>query len=94
MRLNLPPGRAGLIVFAAAAVPVIIKSAKPLVRRVGRGLVKLGEQMSREAEAPAPTEPPKAEPAAEPKPKRARARTPKPAAKRTTTRRRAPKKDA
>lgn len=43
----VPPGKAGLIMLAAALVPVAAKQAKPLVRAVGRGIRKVGEAIER-----------------------------------------------
>lgn len=44
------PGRAGLIVLAAAAVPIVISAAKPLAKAIGRGLSKIGEKLQAAAE--------------------------------------------
>lgn len=43
----VPPGKAGLIMLAAALIPVAAKQAKPLVRAVGRGIRKVGEAIER-----------------------------------------------
>ena len=45
----IPPGKAGLVVLAAAAIPVVIGAAKPLARAVGRGLSKIGEKLQEAA---------------------------------------------
>lgn len=64
----IPPGKAGLVVLAAAAIPVVIGAAKPFARAIGRGLTKIGDKLQ-EAAAEAKNgsavkpEPPKAEPA-------------------------------
>ncbi len=47
----VPPGKAGLIMLAAALVPVAAKQAKPLVRAVGRGIKKVGEAIERIADS-------------------------------------------
>jgi len=60
----IPPGKAGLVVLAAAAIPVVIGAAKPLARAVGRGLTKIGDKLQEAAAeaknskgAPPPPEP-------------------------------------
>jgi Sec-independent protein translocase protein TatA len=60
MRTVIPPGRAGLIVIAAALVPVAVKKFRPMVRAVGNGLInagktfqKLADDAEREAQAEA-----------------------------------------
>lgn len=68
--------------MAALAVPVVLKSAKPLVRTVGKGLKDLGESLMKEAaetEEKAPEE--KVAATEQPKPKTRRTTkkvTPKP----------------
>lgn len=44
------PGRAGLIVLAAAAVPIVISAAKPLAKAIGRGLSKIGDKLQEAAD--------------------------------------------
>jgi hypothetical protein len=53
LRPPIPSGRVGWVVVAAAVLPVVIRAAKPIVRRVGDGLVSLGEKLRREADPPA-----------------------------------------
>ncbi|HRI45104.1 MAG TPA: hypothetical protein PLL78_07950 [Fimbriimonadaceae bacterium] len=48
------PGRAGLIVLAAAAVPIVISAAKPLAKAIGRGLSKIGEKLQEAADEAKP----------------------------------------
>ncbi len=59
------PGKAGLIMLAAAAVPLIVTAFKPLAKAMGKGLIAAGEalkQAGEEEEAPSKsTAPPKAE---------------------------------
>lgn len=45
MRRIFFPQKATLVVLAAAAVPVIVKSAKPLARKLGEGLQKTGRKI-------------------------------------------------
>lgn len=47
----IPPGKAGLFMLAAVLVPVVIKHAKPLVKKVGEGLQWLGEAVERVADS-------------------------------------------
>lgn len=44
------PGRAGIIMLAAAAVPVIITACKPLAKAVGKGLIAAGEALKKAGE--------------------------------------------
>lgn len=49
MSTRIPIGnRSGLLVLAAVLAPIALKSARPLVKRIGRSLVKLGERLSDE----------------------------------------------
>jgi hypothetical protein len=58
----IPPGRAGLLVLAAATVPIVISRCKPLAKRVGEKMVEWGEKLQKEARKPDPQpEPAKAE---------------------------------
>ena len=50
MRTVIPPGRAGLIVLAAALVPVAVKKFRPMVRAVGNGLVNAGKTFQKIAD--------------------------------------------
>jgi hypothetical protein len=43
----IPPGKAGLVVLAAALLPVALKRARPLVKKVGSGLMRVGEMLQR-----------------------------------------------
>ena len=45
----IPPGKAGLVVLAAAAIPVVIGAAKPFARAIGRGLTKIGDKLQEAA---------------------------------------------
>ncbi len=47
----VPPGKAGLLMLAAALVPIVLKEAKPLVRAAGRGLRHLGDAIMRIADS-------------------------------------------
>ncbi|HRJ26956.1 MAG TPA: hypothetical protein PLO61_05545 [Fimbriimonadaceae bacterium] len=49
-RTPVPPGSVGWIVLAAAAIPILIRSAKPLARKIGQGLRKVGEQLEQAVE--------------------------------------------
>lgn len=49
-RTPVPPGSVGWIVLAAAAIPILIRSAKPLARKLGQGLRKVGEQLEQAVE--------------------------------------------
>lgn len=75
----IPPGKAGLVVLAAALAPVVLRKFKPFAAAVGKGLSKMGDQMVKMAEAPHdPVKTEKAE-----APKEASAPRPKPASKRS-----------
>ena len=67
----------GWLLLVALAVPVVLNGAKPLVKKVGKGLKNLGERLMDEAtETAAQPEAPTAEPAdATPKPKAATRKT-------------------
>jgi hypothetical protein len=41
----LPPRLAGLVVLGAAVVPILIKGAKPIARKVANGLIRTGEKL-------------------------------------------------
>lgn len=90
----IPPGRAGLIVLAVALVPVALAKVKPLAKKLGEELIKIGENLKGSAaevvEAPPKAEPAKVAPApkaknakpkvaAKPKTAKAKAATKKPA---------------
>ena len=49
-RVVIPPGRAGLIVLAVAAVPIVIKKFKPVVRWTGRKLSEAGARVTKMAD--------------------------------------------
>ncbi len=53
----IPPGRAGLIVLAAALVPVALRHMKPFTRSLGDALVKAGEYLRAPDDEPRGTEP-------------------------------------
>lgn len=58
------PGKAGLIMLAAAAVPILVTAFKPLAKAVGKGLIAAGEALKQAADEPEkPVE--KAEPKAQ-----------------------------
>lgn len=85
--------RTAVLVVAAAAAPVIIKQSKPLARRVGEELEKLGKWLKDDAPSEPPRDasanPPKAAQAAKPKASKepaAKTRAAKPQAKRTSVR--------
>lgn len=69
---GIPPGRGGLIILAAACVPIVIKKFKPIVRFVGKKLTEVGDKVQRIAEEVDAYDKKKAEEAAkkvaEPKP--------------------------
>jgi hypothetical protein len=46
----VPPGAAGLVVLAVAAVPIVVKHFRPIIRRVGKGLVRAGERVQKMAD--------------------------------------------
>ncbi|HMS54800.1 MAG TPA: hypothetical protein PKA27_05325 [Fimbriimonadaceae bacterium] len=85
----IPPGKAGLVVLAAALTPIVLRKMRPVTRAVGKGLAKVGDMLIKTAEEPhdpVKTEsvdvPPKPEPKkATSRPTRATATTkPKPSA--------------
>jgi hypothetical protein len=55
----IPPGKAGVLVLAAATVPLLLSRCKPFAKKVGEKMVEWGEKLQKEVEKP---EPPKAEP--------------------------------
>ncbi|MBI1757329.1 MAG: hypothetical protein HYR64_09515 [Fimbriimonas ginsengisoli] len=48
----VPPGRLGLLLIAAAMVPVVLARCKPFAKKVGEALVKAGEKLKETAEEP------------------------------------------
>ena len=50
VRPIVPGGRAGLLLLAAAAVPIVLSRSKSLSRKLGDKLVEWGEQLRREAD--------------------------------------------
>lgn len=86
-RSVIPPGKAGLIVLAAAVVPIVLKKMKPVTRAVGKGLANMGEMLVKSAEEP--QDEVKKETAAPPK--SASAKRPRPSQRKTQTRK--PKAD-
>lgn len=48
----IPPGKAGVIVMAAALVPIALKNFRPLVKRFGKGVVRVGKTIQRIADEP------------------------------------------
>lgn len=88
-RSVIPPGKAGVVILAAALVPVVLRKLKPVAKAVGQGISKVGETMVKLAEEPHdPVKTEKvdvapAEPAAKPAAAKA-ARKRKPAPKRPT----------
>lgn len=88
----IPPGRAGLLILVAALVPVVLGKAKPWAKKVGQGLVKLGEKIQEGVEeavveakaakpAPKAAAKPAEKPVAKPAPPKTAAAKPKPAAR-------------
>lgn len=80
----IPPGRAGLLILVAALVPVVLGRAKPWARKVGQGLVKLGEKIQEgveEAVVESKAAKPAPKAAAKPAPPKTSAAKPKPAAR-------------
>jgi|SRR5947209_15714739 len=49
-RVVIPPGRAGLIVLAVAAVPIVVKKFKPVVRWTGKKLSEAGARVTKMAD--------------------------------------------
>ncbi len=49
---------AGLVILAAAVLPFVVEAAKPLYRRLGDGLVKLGEAIKESMSEPEPSSQP------------------------------------
>jgi hypothetical protein len=41
----IPPGRAGLIVLAAVITPVVLKKCRRITKRVGEGMMQVGEKL-------------------------------------------------
>jgi hypothetical protein len=41
----LPPGRAGLIILAAAVTPIVLKKCKRLTQSLGKGVARFGEKL-------------------------------------------------
>jgi hypothetical protein len=52
VRPVFPIGRSGLLVLAAAAVPLVLSKCKPAAKWVGEKMVEWGEQLRKEGEAP------------------------------------------
>jgi len=46
----IPPGKAGLVVLAVAAVPIVVKKFRPIVRWTGRKLTQVGERVTKMAD--------------------------------------------
>lgn len=51
---RLPIGGTGWLVLAAAAAPIIIKSAKPLARKIGEAMEKYGQKLKDSSEEEVP----------------------------------------
>jgi len=49
-RVVIPPGRAGLIVLAVAAVPIVVKKFRPIVRWTGKKLSEAGARVTQMAD--------------------------------------------
>lgn len=47
---RLPFGGTGLFVIAAAALPIIIKSSKPLAKKIGEAIEKMGQKLKEASE--------------------------------------------
>lgn len=60
----IPPGKLGLVVLAAALVPIFIRKCKPFVRDLADGMVKAGEKLRETVADPADGSAP-SQPAAE-----------------------------
>lgn len=83
--MPLPGG--GWILLAAAIVPVVLSTAKPLARKIGKGLKDIGEKLMDEAEEKAAAKDTEAGVQSKPKrpaPKARTQRAKKPAAKKRT----------
>lgn len=96
-RRPLPPGAGPAIIIAAAVIPFVAEAAKPLAKKAGKGLVKLGEWLQKQVpDAEKPAEEPKPKTVEKEKPAAASARKPaaKPKAKPKTTAKRQPKRPA
>lgn len=66
MSRRISPGQSGIILIAAALVPVVLTASKPLTRKLGKSLRKFGEKLERYAAASDTTvETPKNEESAE-----------------------------
>ncbi len=48
----IPGGRGGLLVLAAAAVPLVLSRCKPLAKKVGEKMVQWGEKIQKDADRP------------------------------------------
>lgn len=48
----IPGGRGGLLLLAAAAVPLVLSRCKPLAKKVGEKMVQWGEKIRKEADRP------------------------------------------
>ncbi|HRF59479.1 MAG TPA: hypothetical protein PLH94_06130 [Fimbriimonadaceae bacterium] len=46
----VPPNRTGLIMLAAAAIPVVVQAARPIAKAVGRGLIRAGQYLREAAD--------------------------------------------
>lgn len=51
-RSVIPPGKAGLVVLAAALTPIVLRKMRPVTRAVGKGLSKFGDMLIKTAEEP------------------------------------------
>ncbi len=51
-RGSIPFGRAGVIVMAAALIPVVIKKASPFAKLIGNGFITIGKVINEMADAP------------------------------------------
>lgn len=47
----VPPNKTGLVMLAAAVIPVVVQAAKPLAKAVGRGLIRAGQFLREAADA-------------------------------------------
>ena len=66
-RTPIPPGKVGLFMLAAAAIPLVAKEAKPIANKIAKGIIRLGEKLKeatdqgqKPAEKPQEQERPKA----------------------------------
>lgn len=52
VRPIIPGGRAGLLMLAAASIPLVLSKCKPAAKWLGEKMVEWGEQLRKDAESP------------------------------------------